>query len=266
MKTHTPHIKLPYLIALTAASILIALTTNTTLAQTADSLDQSGFPQITAQPVDQCIPIGGNVVLSVEANNADGYQWLRNGVAVAGQTNSSLAIVKAKISDVGLYSCDVSLSGGGTVPTRTANVTVYVVGSSTPTVSPKLAASSLSVNTASSKSMPGGGPITVFGTPFSGGGSQGGCPGTFAGYVLYTKPVSQGWGYSPSGSVHSVADGSGRTDTKIQYCGAYGDNGCNQTSVSIPNPTYSPVYQFAIYFPNNVPTNAYPITMTGFNP
>ena len=28
----------------------------------------------------------------------------------------------------------------------------------------------------------------------------------------------------------------------------------------------SPVYRFTIYFPNNVPTNAYNITLDGFKP
>jgi len=65
--------------------------------------------------------------------------------------------------------------------------------------------------------------------------------------------------------VHTVTD-TNRTDTKIQYVGLYGDSGCAQTTISIPNPTFSPAYQFCIYFTNNVPTNAYPmVLMTGFN-
>jgi hypothetical protein len=112
----------------------------------------------------------------------------------------------------------------------------------------------------------GGGPITVFGTPYPGGGSHNGCPGPYAGYVNYTKTISQGWGWSPSGTVHTASDGSGRTDTKIEYVGAYGDSGCDRTTVTIPHPAFSPVYRFTIYFTNNIPTNAYPITLTGFNP
>jgi hypothetical protein len=214
-------------------------------------------------------------VLSVQANNADGYQWLRNGVTLDGQTNNSLAIANAGTNDVGLYSCEVFL-GTETVPTRAANVMVYVASSSVVAANVGVVAASSSAVMAKSSmvassgsimaNMPGGGPITVFGMPYLGSGSQGGCPGHYTGYVIYSKTVSQGWGWSPTGTIHTITDGSGRADTKVQYLGLYGDIGCNQTTVSIPNPTYSPVYQFAIYFTNNVPTNAYPmILMTGFN-
>jgi hypothetical protein len=144
-----------------------------------------------------------------------------------------------------------------------ANVGIVATSSSAVMAKSSMVASSGSIMA----NMPGGGPITVFGMPYLGSGSQGGCPGKFTGYVVYSKPVSQGWGWTPTGTVHTVTDGSGRTDTKIQYVGAYGDSGCAQTTVSIPNPTFSPVYQFTIYFTNNVPTNAYPmVLMTGFNP
>jgi len=281
MKTMKKHIS--HIITLAAITGLLVIAGNATQAQTttdtllADSVDQSAFPQITVQPVDQTVPIGSSVTLSVQANNADSYQWLINGVPADGQTNTLFTIASAGIGDVGLYSCNVSLTGGGTVPTRAANVCVYITGSSaaTPNVSAaaigssSVAAKSSAVAASSGvmqASMPGGGPITVYGTPLAGNGSSGGCPGKYAGYVIYSKPVSQGWGWSPSGTVHTVTD-TNRSDTKVQYFGLYGDNGCNQTTVSIPNPAYSPVYQFAIYFPNNVPTNAYPmVLLTGFNP
>jgi len=281
MNKHIPHIKIPQLMAMAAITGLVAIAANTTQAQTADplltdSIDQSGFPQITAQPVDQVIPLGSSVVLSVQAINADSYQWLINGVPADSQTNTSLTIASAGIGDVGLYSCNVSLTGGGMVPTRAANVCVYMAGSSSVAAkgnavvgSSSVAAKSSTVATSSSvaMAMPGGGPITVYGTPLLSNGSSGGCPGKYAGYVLYTKPYSQGWGWVPiSGMTHTVTD-TNRTDTKVQYFGAYGDYGCAQTTVSIPNPTFSPVYQFAIYFTNNVPTNAYPmVLLTGFNP
>jgi hypothetical protein len=258
---------IPSIITLAAITGFLVIAGNTAYPQTtdpllADSIDQSGFPQITAQPVDQTVPIGANISLSVQANNADGYQWLRNGVSLVGQTNNILTIQNAGIDDVGFYSCNV-FNGTEFVPTRAANVCVYMTGSSVVTTKSSLVAASSKVMQAS---MPGGGPITVYGTPLASNGSSGGCPGKYAGYVIYSKPPSQGWGWAPiSGMAHTVTD-TNRTDTKVQYCGAYGDVGCNQTTVSV-NPTYSPVYQFAIYFTNNVPTNAYPmVLLTGFNP
>ena len=145
------------------------------------------------------------------------------------------------IGDVGYYTCNISKDGGESVPTRTASLNVFTA----------LA----------------GGPITVYGLPVISGGSQGGCPGAYAGYVNYIKTVSQGWGWAPSTNttIHTATDAN-RTDTKVQYGGKFGDVGCNQTIVTVPSPTYSPKYRFTIYFPNNVPTNSYPITLVGFDP
>jgi len=56
-----------------------------------------------------------------------------------------------------------------------------------------------------------------------------------------------------------------RGTTKISYWGKYGDGGCNQTTVTIPNPPPSPSYRFTIFFPNNVPATNCPISLSGFN-
>ena len=244
MNTHIP--QMPRLIVMAAITGLMAMAPNLTQAQTADDLDQSVFPMITAQPVDQAVPAGSNAVLSVQAANADTFQWQTNGVDIAGQTNSTLAIQNVGIKNAGLYSCNVSESGGDAVPTRAAslNVVVAVAG-----VYP-------------------GQPIVVFGGPKVSNGMQGTCPGRYAGYVNYTKTISQGWGWTPTNgaTLFTAADGSGRTDTIIMYGGMYGDTGCNPTSVTIPNPPFSPAYRFTIFFPNNVPTTNYPIVLTGFNP
>jgi len=250
---------------------------NITRAQTTDPLladpaDQSLFPQITAQPLDQAVPIGSNVVLSVQANNADSCQWQLNGVPLAGQTNSVLTIANAGISDVGLYSCQVFNNDGEMVPTRAASVQVETTANATAataTIASPTAASATAAGVTANGVL-GGGPIVVLGTPLLSNGSKNSCPGPYVGYVAYSKTISQGWGWAPTAgaTVLTAADGSGRTDTKIQYVGAYGDNGCGQTTVTIPYPPVSPVYRFGIYFTNNVPssTNAYPMVLTGFNP
>jgi hypothetical protein len=247
---------IPRILTLAAIMGLLAFAPKTTQAQTTDPLltdsaDQSEFPQVTAQPTDQVVLAGSNVVLSVQAANADGYQWRRNGTSLDGQTNSSLVIEQVAIEDAGSYSCDVSKDGGEAVPTRSASVSVETTAS------------------VSATSVTGGGPIIVYGLPKISGGSLGTCPGSYAGYINYTKTISQGWGWVPSTNsttVFTAADGSGRTDTKIVYSGKYLDIGCDQTSVTIPNPPISPAYRFTIYFPSNVPTTNYPIILTGFNP
>jgi hypothetical protein len=185
--------------------------------------------------------MGSNITFTVKATNADSFQWLLNGVAIDGQTNSSLTLANVGTNDVGLYSCQVS-KGTEAVPTRAAALNVVTA------VTPNNV-------------------ITVFGTPILSGGGQGSCPGPYAGYVNYTKTVAQGWGWSPTSSPpHSAADGTSRKDTKVQYAGAYGDIGCNQTTVTLPNSPPSPLYRFTIFFTSNVPTGPYPITLTGFNP
>jgi hypothetical protein len=242
MNKHIPHIKTPHIIALTAITGLLVIVGNSVHAQTTDALDQSEFPTITAQPVDQAVSVGSNAVLSVQAINADNYQWLSNGVAIEGQTNSTLTLENVGVNDAGAYSCNVSQSGGDAVPTRAASLNVVV---------PNL-----------------GQPVCVFGAPISGGGTQSPCPGKYAGYVNYTKTVAQGWGWVPSTNttIFTASDGGGRTDTSIVYGGRNLDSGCNLTSVTIPNPPYSPSYRFSIYFPKNVPKTNYPIVLTGFNP
>jgi len=262
MNKHIPHIKIHHIITLAAITGLVVITGNLVHAQTTEPLDQAGFPTITAQPVDQAefptitaqpvdqaVTVGSNAVLSVQTANADSYQWLRNGVPIDGQTNSSLVIEQVGIEDAGSYSCNVSLNGGDAVPTRAASLNVVVAGSS-----------------AAAASLAGGGPITVYGLPKISGGSQGACPGSYAGYINYTKTISQGWGWAPAGTVHTAADGGGRTNTKIVYVGISYDSGCHQTSVTIPHPPISVKYRFSIYFPNNVPTTNYPIVLTGFDP
>jgi hypothetical protein len=200
-----------------------------------------------SQPEDRMVAVGSGVHFTVTAENADGYQWLRNGNPVNGGTNSTFTIKNAGINDVGLYSCTVS-KNMESVPTRAASLMVY-----TSSVNPQT----------------GVDPITVFGFPIVSAGSQGNCPGKYTGYVSYIKSNTNGWGWAPdtsnSNTVFTATD-TNRTDTKIQYAGEFGDNACAQTTVTLPNPPISPVYRFGIYFTNNVPTNAYGVTLNGFKP
>jgi hypothetical protein len=215
--------------------------------QTWQPVIQPEFPMIIFQPEDQMVPMGSNATFIVKAVNADGYQWLQKGKPITGATNSSLTITNAGVNDVGYYSCEVYQGMEG-VPTRFASLMVFT--------------SSIDPDT-------GVDPVTVFGSPLLSSGSKGTCPGTYLGYVNYTKTAQLGWGWgldTTNGNTVFFASDTNRPDTKIQYGGAHGDNGCNQTSVTIPSPAISPVYRFTIYFTNNVPTNAYAITLDGFKP
>lgn len=193
------------------------------------------------------------------------FQWLRQWPdkveLLKGETGSSLTLSKVGIADVGHYLCAV-MQGEQVQLTRAAALTVGVAsGSRTP-------AKQTSATQSFSTLDYGGGTLTLFSPPVASSGSQGTCPGSYAGYVNFTKTVAQGWGWAPdtNTTVHTASDIT-RTDTKIQYGGKNGDSGCQQTTVTVPHPTVSSKYRFTIYFPNNVPsTNAYPITLVGFNP
>jgi hypothetical protein len=216
-------------------------------ADNSPAILQPEFPQIMLQPEDQLVPIGSNATFTVSAENADGYQWLRNGNPLPDATNSSFTVQNAQTTDVGYYSCNI-FQGRESVPTRTASLMVYV--------------NSIDPQT-------GVDPVVVFGLPVVSGGSQGTCPGSYIGYVSYAMTYTNGWGWAPdttNGNTIFTATDTNRTNTKVEYFGEYGDSSCNQTTVTVPNPPISPVYQFCIYFTNNVPTNAYPITLDGFYP
>jgi hypothetical protein len=239
------------------AIAIIALSLNTVFAQENDpdgpdggfqlSVPQPQYPLIIMQPDDQCVRCGSNATFSVTAFNANGYQWLFNGNAITNGTNSTLVIQNAGIQNVGYYSCDV-FKGPESVPTRSALLQVF---------------------TSSIDPVTGVDPVVVYSFPCQGGGSQGQCPGPYVGFVNFTKPYTNGWGWSPdttNGNTVFTAVDTNQTNTKIQYFGMYGDNGCNLTAVTVPNPAISPVYRFTIYFTNSVPTNPYPITLSGFKP
>jgi hypothetical protein len=212
-----------------------------------NQVPQPQYPFIIYQPDDQFVPFGSNATFSVTAVNADGYQWLRNGNAIASGTNSTLVIQNAGIQDVSYYSCSV-FKGMESIPTRLASLQVY-----TNWIDPKT----------------GVDPMVVYSFPYPGGGSGGSCPGPYVGFVTYTLPYTNGWGWAPdtaNGNTVFTATDTNSTSTKIQYFGEYGDAGCNQTTVTVPSPAFSPVYRFTIYFTNAAPTNPYPITLSGFNP
>jgi len=250
----------------------LAIAAMTGLVLTVHAQDTQ-YPTILQQPDDQCILIGGSVTFSVVATNAEAYQWYKNNVAMDGQTNSSITISGLGTTDVGYYGAAV-INGLGSVPTRSALLNVYTTSSTTTTstfTSPTRFAGLRNSTMSALSGGDGGGAIIVYSYPvFGSGGSAGTCPGKYCGYVNYTKPTPLPWGgWTPStGTTVFTMSDTNRTDTKVQYGGNYGDSGCAQTTVTIPYPAMSPVYRFCVYFPPGatMPTNSYPIVLTGFDP
>lgn len=77
---------------------------------------------ISKQPQSKQICAGDAVTFDVVSNGTN-YQWLKNGVAIPGATNSSYTINVASTSDAGVYTCVIT-SGCGQIVTNEAVLTV----------------------------------------------------------------------------------------------------------------------------------------------
>ena len=84
-------------------------------------------PSITGQPLSQSVVVGSNVVFSVTASGTLplSYQWLSNGVSLAGATSSSLVLNNVPTNFAANYSVIVT-NVAGTVTSAAATLTVLV--------------------------------------------------------------------------------------------------------------------------------------------
>lgn len=87
------------------------------------------------------------------------------------------------------------------------------------------------------------------------------CGGNYAGYANFTKPIPD-WGWSPSTTPHTAT--ASRVNDAVEAAGEYGDTDCGVYTVTVPDPTTSPLYRFITYFKSTVPTNPY-LVLNGFN-
>jgi len=83
----------------------------------------TGAVAITARPLGQSIAVGEGVNFTVTATgNGLGYQWLRDGVALAGATRSTYSLANARTADAGVYG--VRVSAGAASETAFAKLVV----------------------------------------------------------------------------------------------------------------------------------------------
>lgn len=89
-------------------------------------------PSVTTAPRSATTFTGGSVTFSVTANGTAplSYQWLKNGAAIAGATDTSLTVVNANALSAGGYSVRISNSVGS-VTSNAATLTVTTISPGT---------------------------------------------------------------------------------------------------------------------------------------
>ncbi len=94
-------------------------------------------PAITTQPQSQSVLTGSTVTFTVVANGTTPltYQWNKDGIALSGQTGTSLTIPSANASSAGNYTATVTNSAGS-VTSNAANLAVSDPGPPTITTQP----------------------------------------------------------------------------------------------------------------------------------
>jgi hypothetical protein len=77
----------------------------------------SGPPTITTPPVGRTVPAGASVTFTVQAGGTGpfSYQWRKDGQPVPGATRDSLVLTNTALSDAGVYTVEISNTGGKTV-------------------------------------------------------------------------------------------------------------------------------------------------------
>ena len=86
----------------------------------------AGAPQITQQPANRTVPVGGTATFTVSATGATplSYQWQKNGVDIPGATSASYTTPPATMADHNsTYRCRVTNSAG-TATSNSATLTV----------------------------------------------------------------------------------------------------------------------------------------------
>ena len=83
-------------------------------------------PVFTAQPASQTVAVGSTVVFSAAATNSPSYQWLRDGVAIAGATSPLLVLRNVTAADAATYSALASSSSAIAFSTASSLTVVNV--------------------------------------------------------------------------------------------------------------------------------------------
>lgn len=87
----------------------------------------AALPTISVQPLNQEVSVGQSVTLSVVASgNGLTYQWLRNGLPIAGATAASYTLASPQVADTGAFTVRV-VGSDGAITSAAGNVAVLPV-------------------------------------------------------------------------------------------------------------------------------------------
>jgi hypothetical protein len=116
----------PTVTALDAGQYTVVITNSAGNAtSTSAQLIVAGAPVITAQPLNASVATGASASFSVTANgDALRYQWLRNGVAIAGATSATYTTPALTLSDSGAVFSVVVYNAAGVALSSSAVLTV----------------------------------------------------------------------------------------------------------------------------------------------
>ncbi len=123
-------------------------------------LDDDTPPSITSQPQSQSVPLGSNVTFSVTAGGGRPllYQWLTNGVDVAGATNATLTRTNVQLAEDGTSYTVLASGKPPSVLSEAAILTVFskpiITSQPTPTNQTVLAGSTVSMSVSAVGTLP----------------------------------------------------------------------------------------------------------------
>jgi hypothetical protein len=245
----------PWIVALVAAGVALFSGCATTCSTCKNSV-------FVVQPEDATVPVGSEATFTAVAVEQPpyspgglSYQWQQNHspyisidstnwVDRPGATMPTLTIPSAGTNDVGFYR--LKLGASLKCLSKAVPLSVYSLTNG------------------------GGSTITVYGPGvLTSANPAGDCPGPYVASVSYKKSALGGWGWAPipGATPYVAADGSGRTDTKVEMLGSSGDRHCSLTPCTVTTPLPDAKYRFTIYFPSSPPTtSSYPLVLTNFNP
>ena len=116
---------------LTATTRFRAVVKNGVCAETNSAYQEitvNPIPTITAQPASAERCVAGNITFNVTATDATSYQWKKGGLAMVGETNSSLTLSNLTLADADDYSVTVTNTCGN-VTSNNATLTINALPS-----------------------------------------------------------------------------------------------------------------------------------------